>query len=121
MGILYEVTNFTGWGIWLFVLFALMAFNEFGRSTKWGGFVLFLIVPLGLSIFVWPTTADRIAPVATTHNPTAFFVVSLLSLIVNVILVAYQFNKIRKNKLNPLKDEIYVGTKAYKQVIEQNI
>jgi hypothetical protein len=57
MGILYEVTSFNVWAIWLFVLFALMAFNELGRTTKWGGLVLFLIVPVMLTIFVWPTTA----------------------------------------------------------------
>jgi hypothetical protein len=67
-----------------------------------------------------PSFADRIAPVATTHNPTAFFIVSLLSLIANVALAVYQFNRIRKNRFNPLKDEIYVETKAYKQVIEEN-
>ena len=53
----YEVPGLTGWGIMFFVLFALMAFNEFGRTTKWGGVVLFFIVPLILTIFVWPTTA----------------------------------------------------------------
>ena len=311
MGFFYEATGLTGWAIWLCVLFALMAFNELGRSTKWGGIILFLIVPIGLTIFVWPTTAapgneygtgtwfnwvktysalagclwfmalryipkfakkkwavclpavilgvnileaairdfqcfsygawngayvdnlwvmsgswnimngiagilnviaicgwagifiskdktkdmiwpdmiwvwiiaydlwnfaytynciadhsfycglalllsctipaffikkgawlqhrahtlalwimfvmtvpsfaDRIAPVSTTHNPKAFFIASLVSLIANVVLVAYQFNKIRKNKLNPLKDEIYVESKAYKQVVEENI
>jgi len=310
MGFLYEASSLTSWGIMLFVLFALMAFNEFGRSTKWGGIILFLIVPIVLTIFVWPTTAapgneygtgtwfnwvktysalagclwfmalryipsltkkkwalflpalilglnileaairdfqcftfgawngayvdnlwvmsgpwnimngiagilnviticgwagifiskdrtkdmiwpdmiwawiiaydlwnfaytynciadhsfycgltlllsctipaffikkgawlqhraqtlalwimfvmtipqfaDRIAPVATTHNPKAFFVLSLLSLIANVSLAAYQFNKIRKLKLNPLKDEIFVETNAYKQVVEEN-
>ncbi|KUP04671.1 membrane protein [Bacillus coahuilensis p1.1.43] len=311
MGLLYESTGFVGWGIWFFVLFALMAFNEFSRTTKWGGITLFLVVPVVLTIFVWPTTAapgneygtgtwfnwvktysalagclgfmliryypsiakkkwvllfppgilalnileacirdfqvfmygawdgayidnlwvmsgpwnimngvagllniiaicgwmgiyvsrdsskdmiwpdmiwawiiaydlwnfaytyncisdhsfycglalllactiptffikkgawlqhrahtlalwimfvmtvpsfaDQIAPVPTTHNPTAFFVVSLLSLLVNVALVAYQFYRIRKYKLNPLKDEIYVGTKAYKEVQEENL
>jgi len=57
MGILYQSTSISTWAIWLFVLFALMAFNEFGRSTKWGGLVLFLIVPVVLTVFVWPTTA----------------------------------------------------------------
>ena len=57
MGILYEATSLNGWAIWFAVLFALMAFNEFGRSTKWGGLVLFFILPLGLTLFVWPTTA----------------------------------------------------------------
>lgn len=310
MGILYQATSFAGWAIWFFVLISLMAFNEFGRSTKWGGTVLFIIVPIILTIFVWPTTAapgneygtgnwfnwvktysalagciwfmairynpsfakkkwaltvpavilainileasfrdfqcytyaawtgtkinnlwvmsgpwnimngiagllniiticgwlgifaskdrtkdmiwpdmiwpwiiaydlwnfaytynciadhsfycglalllsctiptffikrgawlqhrahtlalwimfvmtvpqfaDRIAPVPTTHNPTAFFIVSLVALIANAVLAIYQFNKIRKNKINPLKDEIYTDTKAYKQVVEEN-
>ena len=39
----------------------------------------------------------------------------------NIALAAYQFNKIRKNKLNPLKDEIFVETKAYKTVIAENV
>lgn len=310
MGLLYESTGLIGWGIWFFVLFALMAFNEFSRTTKWGGIVLFLIVPIVLTIFVWPTTAapgneygtgtwfnwvktysalagclgfmalryypslakkkwalwfppgilalnileacirdfqvftygawdgayidnlwvmsgpwnimngiagllniivicgwagiyiskdkskdmiwpdmiwawiiaydlwnfaytyncisdhsfysgaalllactiptffikkgawlqhrahtlalwimfvmtipsfaDRIAPVSTTHNPTAFFIVSLIALLANIALVVYQFNRIRKYKLNPLKDEIYAETKPYKQVLEEN-
>jgi hypothetical protein len=63
-----------------------------------------------------PSFADRIAPVATTHNPKAFFTVSLLALIANAALAIYQFNKIRKNKLNPFKDEIFADSKAYKQV-----
>jgi hypothetical protein len=311
MGFFYDVPGLTGWAIMAMVLFALMAFNEFGRTTKWGGLVLFLIVPTILTIFVWPKTAapgneygtgtwfnwvktysalagalgfmairyipglakkkwvllfpplilalnileavirdfqvfsfgawngayfdnlwvmsgpwnimngiagllnivticgwagivisqdkskdmiwpdmiwawiiaydlwnfaytynciadhsfyagvtlllsctipaffikkgawlqhrastlalwimfvmtvpafvDRIAPVPTTHNPKAFFIASLLSLIANVALAAYQFNKIRKNKLNPLKDEIFVDSKAYKRVIAENV
>ncbi len=310
MGILYEATNFTGWGILIFIIFALMAFNELGRSTKWGGIVLFLIVPILLTVFVWPTTAaagneygtgtwfnwvktysalagclgfmairyipslgkkkwvlyfpplilalnileaairdfqcfsfaawngayvdnlwvmsgpwnimngiagllniitlcgwvgifvskdktkdmiwpdmiwpwiiaydlwnfaytynciadhsfycgvallisctvpaffikkgawlqhraqtlalwimfvmtvpsfaDRIAPVFTTHNSTAFFIVSSVSLVANGALAIYQFSRIRKNKLNPLKDEIYAETEVYKQVINEN-
>jgi len=310
MGILYEVAGLNGWAIWFVVLFALMAFNELGRTTRWGGVVLFLIVPVGLTLYVWPTTAapgneygtgtwfnwvktysalagclgfmairfipgldkkkwalcfpalilalnifeacirdfqcytfgawsgayidnlwlmsgpwnimngiagllnivticgwfgiyiskdrtkdmvwpdmiwpwiiaydfwnfaytynciadhsfycglalllsctipaffikkgvwlqhraqtlalwimfvmtvpsfaDRIAPVATTHNPKAFFVVSLLSLMSNVALAVYQLYRIRKYRLNPLKDEIYVGSKAYNRAIEEN-
>jgi hypothetical protein len=56
MGLLYNVPNAASWGIGLFILFALMAFNELGRTTKWGGLVLFFFVPLFLTLFVWPTT-----------------------------------------------------------------
>jgi len=310
MGFLYNMPNIEGWGIAIFVLFSLMAFNEFGRSTKWGGILLFIILPILLTIFVWPTTAapgneygtgnwfnwaktysclagvigfmairfipglvknkyalafpavilavnifeacvrdfqvysygawdgevinnlwmmsgswnimngiagllnivaicgwtgiiiskdktkdmiwpdmiwpwilaydfwnfaytyncisdhsfyagvvlllsctipaffikkgawlqhragtlglwcmfimtmpqfaDRIAPVPTTHDPKAFFIVSLVALLANIALVVYQFNKIRKHKLNPLKDEIFTDTAAYKLVIKEN-
>lgn len=54
---LYAVPGLSGWAIMLCVLFALMAFNELGRTTRWGGIVLFLIVPIILTIFVWPETA----------------------------------------------------------------
>ena len=57
MGILYEVTGPMGWAIWAFVVFALMAFNELGRATKWSGIVLFLIVPIVLTVTTWPITA----------------------------------------------------------------
>ena len=57
MGILYESMTFEGWGIFLFVLFTLMAFNEFARASKWGGILLFLVIPIFLTIFVWPITA----------------------------------------------------------------
>ena len=311
MGLLYNVPDTSGWAIFTIVLFALIAFNEFGRTTKWGGILLFLIVPIVLTIFVWPQTAspgneygtgtwfnwvktysaligvlgfmairfipgltkkkwvllfpplilginifeavirdfqvysygawdgavidhlwvisgpwnimngiagllniiticgwvgifiskdktkdmiwpdmiwvwiiaydlwnfaytynciadhsfycgvalllactipaffikkgawlqhraatlalwimfvmtvpqfaDRIAPVPTTHNPKAFFVVSLLALLANVALAIYQFYKIRKSRLNPIKDEIYAQTNAYKRVVVENV
>jgi hypothetical protein len=310
MGILYQAIGFSGWAIWLFVLFALMAFNELGRSTKWGGIALFLVLPALLTIFVWPTTAapdnefgtgtwfnwvktysalagclgfmairyvpglskkklalyfpplilalnileacirdfqcfsygawtgasvdnlwvmsgpwnimngvagllniaticgwlgifvskdkvhdmiwpdmiwpwiisydlwnfaytynciadhsfycglallvsctipaffikkgawlqhraqtlalwimfvmtipsfaDRVAPVPTTHNPIAFFAVSLAALASNLVLTIYQFAKIRKRSLNVLKDELYADSKAYKQAVAEN-
>lgn len=67
-----------------------------------------------------PSFADRIAPVATTHDPRAFFAVSLISLLANLAAVIYQFRVIIKNKLNPFKDEIYKHTRAYRKVIEEN-
>ncbi len=67
-----------------------------------------------------PQFADVLAPIPTTHNPTAFFVVSLLALASNAALAAYQFYRIRKLKLNPLKDQIYADTKAYQRIVEEN-
>ena len=271
MGILYQAADPIYWAVWLFVLFALMAFNELGRVKLWAGLVLFAVVPIALTIFVWPETAapgneygtgtwfnwvktysalagclgfialwnggfvenlwtisgpwnimngiagilniiticgwfgifiskdpakdmiwpdmiwawiiaydlwnfaytyncisdhsaycglalllactiptffikrgawlqhraqtlalwimfvmtvpqfaDVLAPIPTTHNPTAFFVVSLLALLFNAGLAIYQFYRIRKLKLNPLKDQIYAGTKMYEKIVEEN-
>ncbi|MEG1291465.1 MAG: DUF5692 family protein, partial [Lachnospiraceae bacterium] len=71
-------------------------------------------------IMTIPSFADRLAPVSTTHNKTAFFVVSFLSLAVNLIAVIYQFYMIRKKKLNVLKDEVYTESKAYQIVMTEN-
>lgn len=68
-----------------------------------------------------PQFADRMYPMPTTHNPKAFFIVSLVSLLANLALAIYQFTKIYKNKLNPLKDEIYNDTKVYKQTVAENV
>lgn len=59
-----------------------------------------------------PQFADVLAPIPTTHNPMAFFAVSLIALASNVALAAYQLYRIRKLKLNPLKDQIYAGTEG---------
>ena len=67
-----------------------------------------------------PQFADVLAPIPTTRNPTAFFVVSLIALAANVAVAVYQLYRIRKLKLNPLKDEIYKGTKPYERVVEEN-
>ncbi len=51
-GILYQAADVSYWFIWLFVLFALMAFNELGRAKLWYGITLFVVVPVFLTIFV---------------------------------------------------------------------
>lgn len=66
-----------------------------------------------------PQFADRIAPVPSTHNPKAFFIVSLIALLSNVVLFVYQIIRIKKNKLNPFKDEIYTGTKPYQNAVAE--
>ena len=68
-----------------------------------------------------PQFADKIAPVPTTHNPKAFFVVSFVALLANVALFVYQIFRINKKKLNPLKDEIYAETKTYQKVLAENV
>ena len=67
-----------------------------------------------------PQFADVLAPIPTTHNPTAFFVVSFLALASNVALAAYQFRRVRKLRLHPLKDEIFADTRAYERAAAEN-
>lgn len=71
-------------------------------------------------IMTVPTFADRVAPVPTTHNPTAFFIVSFLALASNVGLFIYQMYVVRKSKKNPLKDELYTETAHYKKILAEN-
>ncbi len=68
-----------------------------------------------------PQFADKIAPVPTTHNPKAFFIVSFVALLANVALFVYQIIRISKKKLNPLRDEIYSETETYNKVLAENV
>jgi len=68
-----------------------------------------------------PQFADKIAPVPTTHNPKAFFVVSFVALLANVALFGYQIIRIKKKKMNPLRNEIYAETKTYQKILAENV
>ena len=54
---LYEYIPWYSWLMWLVVLGALIGLNEVTRRWKWGGISFFIILPIVLTIFVWPTTA----------------------------------------------------------------
>lgn len=56
----------------------------------------------------------------SAHNPNAFIAVSLVALIANAALAAYQLRRIRARRLNPLKDELYNDAKSYREVVEEN-
>ncbi|WP_129044501.1 DUF5692 family protein [Companilactobacillus metriopterae] len=43
--------------VWILVIAALMGLNELARINKWIALILFVAVPVILTIFVWPTTA----------------------------------------------------------------
>ncbi|MBN1050990.1 hypothetical protein DVW05_02865 [Clostridium botulinum] len=59
--------------------------------------------------------------VASTHNPRAYMVVSIIALAANILVVAYQVRTIVKNKKNPLKDEIYTELKSYNTIKKSNM
>ena len=45
---------------------------------------------------------------------------SLVALAATAAVAVYQLYRSRTLKLNPLKDEIYKGTKPYERVVEEN-
>ena len=58
--------------------------------------------------------------VQSSHNPTALFIVSAISLAANVAVVVYQVRVIVRTKRNPLKDELFVELPAYQKVLADN-
>ncbi|WP_026460801.1 DUF5692 family protein [Schaalia suimastitidis] len=45
------------WVAWCVVLAALIGLNELSRRSRVAGWVIFIVLPIILTIFVWPTTA----------------------------------------------------------------
>jgi len=58
--------------------------------------------------------------VESSHNPTALFIVSAISLAANIAVVVYQVRVIVRTKRNPLKDELFVELPAYQKVLADN-
>ena len=52
----FEAQPLSNWLMWLVVFIALIAINEIGRRYKIGGIILFMVLPIILTIFVWPNT-----------------------------------------------------------------
>ncbi len=59
--------------------------------------------------------------VQSSHNPTALFVVSALSLAANVAVAVYQLYTIVKRHRNPLRDELYTHLRQYREVRDANL
>lgn len=57
MMFLFQNISGADWLMWIAVIAALMLLNEAARANKWVALALFLVVPILLTIFVWPTTA----------------------------------------------------------------
>ena len=58
--------------------------------------------------------------VESTHNPTAYMVVSIIALASNVAVAVYQIRTIAKTKRNPLKDDLYIELSSYKEIKNSN-
>ena len=54
----FEAQPLTNWLMLLVVFFVLIGLNELGRRSKWGGVLLFVVLPLILTFAVWPKTTE---------------------------------------------------------------
>ncbi len=65
----------------------------------------------------YPTFVDdTMFAVKSSHNPAALFIVSALALAANVAVLVYAVYRMRKYKLNPVKQEMYTDLNVYKEV-----
>ena len=56
---LFEAIPWYTWLMFLAVTAGLILLNEFSRINKWTALFCFMLLPLALTIFVWPKTAGE--------------------------------------------------------------
>ncbi len=54
---LFDSIPWYSWLAWFGVLAGLIAVNEITRRWKWAGVAFYIVLPVILTLFVWPTTA----------------------------------------------------------------
>ncbi len=64
--------------------------------------------------------SDSKFAVESSHDPKALFIVSAISLVVNIAVAVYQVHRITTRRLNPLKDELWTDLPAYQKVAAAN-
>lgn len=58
--------------------------------------------------------------IVSTGAEAPKYILAILALIVNILVLVYEIRTIVNTKRNPLKEELYVETKAYKDIITAN-
>jgi hypothetical protein len=53
----YQAIHWYSALMWLAVFAGLVLLNELGRANKWTGIFMFIVLPLVLTVALWPTTA----------------------------------------------------------------
>jgi hypothetical protein len=64
---LFQSIPWYSWLMFLAVLGGLMLFNEIGRYNKYTGIAMFVVLPIILSIFVWPHTSGPNSGASTAN------------------------------------------------------
>lgn len=93
----YESIPLYSWGAWICLLIGLIVFNEIGRSNKYTGIGLFVVLPILLTIFVWPKTSGPGTHVHTANWFAWVKVYSALSGCIAFMALRYS-EKIRSMK-----------------------
>jgi len=58
--------------------------------------------------------------VKSSNNENVLFTMSLISIIANAALFIYHYGRVIKNKINPLKQDVYSDLKIYKDLLKEN-
>lgn len=58
--------------------------------------------------------------IASSHNPAAYYLVSIIALVFNVGVAAFEIYTVVKMKKNPIKDDVYEELDTYKKIKEAN-
>ncbi|MGO1590496.1 MAG: DUF5692 family protein [Ancrocorticia sp.] len=84
---LFESISWQAWVAWLVVLVALIGFNELTRRYRAAGWAIFIILPIVLTIFVWPTTAGGDSSTGTWFHWVKVY--SALAGVLGFMLIRY--------------------------------
>ena len=58
--------------------------------------------------------------IVPTHNAAPMLILSIISIVFNLGVLVYEIKTVIKTKRNPLKEELYVDTKPYQDIMEAN-
>jgi hypothetical protein len=75
--------------MWVGVVAGLMLVNELTRSSKWFSYLVYIVVPIALTLFIWPKTAG-----ASSSTGTWFHWVKVYSALTGVLgFMLLRYNK----------------------------
>lgn len=92
---LFESIPWQSWVAWLVVLAALIGFNELTRRYRAAAWAMFIVLPIVLTIFVWPTTAGADSSTGTWFHWVKVY--SALAGVLGFMLIRYH-KKVAANK-----------------------
>lgn len=92
---LFESIPWQSWVAWVLVLIALIGINEITRRWRGAGWLMYIALPIALTIFVWPTTAG-----ADSSTGTWFHWAKVYSALIGVLgfMVIRYHKKVAANK-----------------------